>query len=327
MRLAQLQVAKGDTEAAVVSTEEWSNRVERLLAQHASAEQLAPLLTGLYRFPQAVQARGAVPPSDPARSLAATTRCVAIWDRLGELFPGNANVEHDRAGMYFYLDLAHRAVGDKAGSLRSIEKSIEISSQLVKEYSDNQAYKRDLSQFYSIAGDAYRFMERDLAKALSQQERATNVDPTNPRPFARMAETLTSFSDPKLRDPARAIEFAAKAVAIEPRNPQYWRILGVAQYRTGKWRGALDSFDKSMFLQNGGEGLDWYYASMAHWQLGEKDRARELFRKAEAWREKERVGSAEIDGLDREAANLIAAKAARIDRDTPSASTKITLSH
>ena len=42
-----------------------------------------------------------------------------------------------------------------------------------------------------------------------------------------MAWNLATYPDRKLRDPRRAIEFAKKATAIEPRNPLHWRVLGV----------------------------------------------------------------------------------------------------
>ena len=61
-----------------------------------------------------------------------------------------------------------------------------------------------------------------------------------------------------------------------------------------------------MILQNGGEGVDLYTAAMAYWQTGNKTRAREFFQKADAWKKKEHVVSADLEGLDGEAASLVA---------------------
>jgi tetratricopeptide (TPR) repeat protein len=327
IRLAQLQLASGNTEAAVASTEQGVDRLERLLAGRPSLEQLGPLSAGVFRFPQFTQSRGAVGPSNPARSVAAMKRCVAVWDRLAAEHPGTASFEHDRAGMYYYLDLSYRAAGNRAGSTRSIEKSIEILTQLVRQHPEDRGYQRELSQFDSVSGDVDVILGDDLAKGLKKQEQAALIDPTNPRPWARMAWILATYRDPKLRDPARAVDLAKKAIAIEARNPQYWRTLGAAQYRTGQWAAALDSFDKSMVLQNGGEGLDWYFVAMTHWQMGDKTRAREFFRKAETWQQTERVASGDLEGIDREAVNLLAAAGKQTGGAGPKTSTNATLSH
>ena len=35
-----------------------------------------------------------------------------------------------------------------------------------------------------------------------------------------------------------------------------------------------------MQLRNGGDSYDWFFLAMAHWQLGETDRARQWFERA-----------------------------------------------
>jgi tRNA A-37 threonylcarbamoyl transferase component Bud32/tetratricopeptide (TPR) repeat protein len=305
IRLAQLQLASGDTEAAIASTEQGVDRLERVLAGRPGLEQLGPLTAGLFRFPQYAQGRGAAPPADPRRSVATMTRCVAVWDRLAREHPGTPVFDHDRAGMYYYLDLSCRAAGDRPGSQRAIGKSIEILTQLVAQYPDDPAYRRELSQFYSVSGDVDVILGDDLANGLKRHERAAAIDPSNPRPLARMAWILTTYHDPRQRDPLRAAELAAQAIAIEPRNPQHWRALGLAQYRSGNWAESLHSFEKSMVLQSGGEGLDWYLAAMAHWQLGDKARAGDFYRQGETWKQREGVASIDLEGIDREAAGLV----------------------
>jgi uncharacterized protein HemY len=96
---------------------------------------------------------------------------------------------------------------------------------------------------------------------------------------------------------------------MSPRNANYWNTLGVAQYRAGDWRSAVNSLDKSMLLRDGGDGFDWYFAAMAYWRLGDKPRADEFFRKAESWRQKEHVTAGELTGIDREAKTVLAARA------------------
>ncbi len=207
--------------------------------------------------------------------------------------------------MYYFLNLAYRAKRDAAGARKAIAKAIEIQTGLVAAHPDDRTYKRELSQYYSVSGDV-EVAEGQLEAGLKNQERAAAIDPTNPRPLDQAASALASFRDPKRRDPAKAIEFARKAIAIAPRNPQYWHTLGVAQYRAGRWPAALESLKNSMLLQNGGDGLDWYFVAMTNWQLGDKTSARDYLQRAETWKIKEHVGADDLQGLDAEVALLLA---------------------
>jgi tetratricopeptide (TPR) repeat protein/tRNA A-37 threonylcarbamoyl transferase component Bud32 len=325
VRLALLQSASGDTDAALSTIEKAADRLEKLLASGPSFEQLRPLSAGLFRFPRYAR-HGATRPSDPSRTVAIMVRVVALWDRLVAEYPDIPNFEHDRAGMYYYLDLADRAAGDSAGALRAIEKSIEISTRLVESHPENHGYRRDLSQYGSVYGDVNAALGR-FEDGLKQQERAAAIDPSNPRPFDRIAVSLITNRDAKQQNPLRAIEFAKKAIAVEPRFAQYWHTLGVAQYRAGKWQEALDAFDKAMVLQNGGDGLDWYFVAMAHWQLGDKNRAMQFFHDAEAWKENEHVGPDDLEGLDHEAASLLAQADGPARRNDLHVTPKAALSH
>jgi tetratricopeptide (TPR) repeat protein len=60
----------------------------------------------------------------------------------------------------------------------------------------------------------------------------------------------------------------------------YWNTLGVAQYRAGDWKEAIKTLEKSMELRKGGDSFDWFFLAMAHWQLRNRDQAREWYNKA-----------------------------------------------
>jgi tetratricopeptide (TPR) repeat protein len=61
----------------------------------------------------------------------------------------------------------------------------------------------------------------------------------------------------------------------------YWYTLGVAQYRAGNHRAAIEPLEKAMELQEGGGPLDWYILSMAHWKLGNRDEAFRWYHKTD----------------------------------------------
>jgi len=92
---------------------------------------------------------------------------------------------------------------------------------------------------------------------------------------------LADCADPRLRDPARAVALAQKAVKRIPENGNFWGTLGVAQYRQGQWKDALVSLEKmNRFCQERDEGT-WWFLAMVHWRLGEKEAARACYDRAD----------------------------------------------
>jgi hypothetical protein len=104
-----------------------------------------------------------------------------------------------------------------------------------------------------------------------------------------LAMFLATVSDVKLRDLPRALELAQRVVELAPQEPDYVGTLGTALYRTGDWKGAIPVLEKAIGLRkpdhpiNANEG---FFLAMAHWQLGEKDKAREWFARSVKWMEK-----------------------------------------
>jgi WD40 repeat protein len=98
---------------------------------------------------------------------------------------------------------------------------------------------------------------------------------------------LATNSEAQLRDPARAVELAQKAVELCPTQAMCWNTLGVAHYRAGHWKNAIEALTKSMELQKGKlESFDTLFLAMAHWQLDEREKARQWYDRAVLWMEK-----------------------------------------
>src|SRR5262249_35326030 len=86
--------------------------------------------------------------------------------------------------------------------------------------------------------------------------------------FNNQAWPLATNPEAKLRDPARAVELAQKAVDLCPKQAMYWNTLGVAHYSAGHWKDAIEALTKSMELQKGAlESFDTIFLAMAHWRL------------------------------------------------------------
>jgi serine/threonine protein kinase/Flp pilus assembly protein TadD len=130
-----------------------------------------------------------------------------------------------------------------------------------------------------------------------------------------LAWLLATCDDARQRDPTRAVELATKATTLAPQNGDFWNTLGVARYRAGDWRGAVEALNKSMELRKGGDSADWFFLAMAQWQLGEKEQARKRFDQAVAWINKNQPKDPELLRFRAEAAEILG-----IEKPPPKAS-------
>jgi tetratricopeptide (TPR) repeat protein len=124
-----------------------------------------------------------------------------------------------------------------------------------------------------------------------------------------LAWFLATWPDLGWRDRGLAVAHAKKAVELDPGSGMFWNTLGVAQYRSGAWKAAIEALMKSVQLRKGGDSFDFFFLAMAHWQLNEK--AREWYDRAVAWMDKNNPQNEELKRFRAEAAALLGlAKAA-----------------
>ena len=56
---------------------------------------------------------------------------------------------------------------------------------------------------------------------------------------------------------------------------------------TGAWKDSIAALEKSIELRNdGGDSWHWFFLAMAHWQLGQKGKARKWYDRAVEWMDK-----------------------------------------
>ena len=99
-----------------------------------------------------------------------------------------------------------------------------------------------------------------------------------------LAYLLANCPDAKLRKPERAIALAAKVNTANPKDVEARTVLGIAQYRVGAWAEAvklLEGAEESPGRYQGGS----FVLAMAHWQLGNKEKAVGCYCKGSAWLE------------------------------------------
>jgi serine/threonine-protein kinase len=122
-----------------------------------------------------------------------------------------------------------------------------------------------------------------------------------------LAWLLATSAEPRLRDAARAVELAQKAVNAQPKSSNYRNTLGVAHYRNGDHKAAVAELEMAVSLREGGaEGFDGFFLAMAYWRLGDRDQARTWFNRAVEWMDTHRTHDDELRRFRAEAEALLA---------------------
>jgi tetratricopeptide (TPR) repeat protein len=184
--------------------------------------------------------------------------------RAIELNPKYAPAWYERGGAYLMLGESDKAVAD-------CSRSIELDPNLQ-------------GGWYVRAG-AYIELGR-FTEALADYQRLLKRHPDDLTILCALARLLATCSEPRLRNPARAVEMARKAVKLAPKDAKSWNTLGVALYRAGDHKPAIAALATSMKLSQGGDGFDFLFLAMAHGKLGQRDEARKCYDRAVAWLEK-----------------------------------------
>jgi hypothetical protein len=71
------------------------------------------------------------------------------------------------------------------------------------------------------------------------------------------------------------------------------------------WKDAIANLEKSTELRNGGDADHFFFLAMAHWQLGEKEGARQWYEKAVESMQKKNPTRADLIRFRSEAAELL----------------------
>ena len=130
-----------------------------------------------------------------------------------------------------------------------------------------------------------------------------------------LAWFLATSSNPRWRDPARAVRLAKKAVAVQQDSANCRNTLGVAHYCNGDYKDAVTELKRAMDLRSAGDSFDWFFLAMAHWRLGESDLARTWFDRAVQWMDKYNPQDDELRRIRAEAEALLSKAGIRKNDD------------
>jgi serine/threonine protein kinase/Flp pilus assembly protein TadD len=148
-------------------------------------------------------------------------------------------------------------------------------------------------------------------KAIADYSKAIELDPKNrwnwnpARTTNNLAWLFATCPDARFRDAGKAVALAKKAIEMAPKEGHFWNTMGAAHYRAGNWTEAVAALEKSMGLRNGGDSFDWFFLAMAHWQLGEKEKAHNRYVQAAQWMDKNQPKNEELQRFRAEAEELL----------------------
>jgi serine/threonine protein kinase/tetratricopeptide (TPR) repeat protein len=188
---------------------------------------------------------------------------------------------------------ALRKMGRFGEALSAFDQAIHINPEFTAAHWN----KADTLQEMGRYGDCLRAVEEAL-----------HLDPQSVDALNTLAWLLATCPDSKFRDAPRAVQVAKKALALNPKDGFSWQTLAVAQYRLRNWKATLESLQKVTELGSPGDSFEWFFVAMAHWQLNEKEEARQWYDKAVQWMEKNDPKNQELIRFRAEAAELLGVK-------------------
>src|SRR5262249_45609342 len=150
--------------------------------------------------------------------------------------------------------------------------AVNILERSSKEFPHFAHHRRDLVRDYLKLVSLLCELGRQ-SEAAETYRKAFEVDSEDPAINDELARFLATGPEPRLRDATQAARLANKAVDAWQESPDCWNTLGLASYRTGDDKAAVAALEKAMNLRSGGNSFDWFFLAMAHWRLGERDKA------------------------------------------------------
>jgi serine/threonine protein kinase/Flp pilus assembly protein TadD len=138
----------------------------------------------------------------------------------------------------------------------------------------------------------------DKEKAFTDLDEYASIvkDPSRTaQAYANLAISLVIIPQ-QMVDPEIFVELFRKAHEMQPENGFYLTCLGAAHYRAGQWEGAITALTKSNELPAGEKVVNFFFLSMTHWQLEEKEQAADWHNKAIEWIQKNNINMSSQQG-------------------------------
>ena len=221
------------------------------------------------------------------------------------LADGGDDIQDAMWGMKKYLELnpengtadAYATLGQVAGLNGEFDaalEAVEMALQLEPDFA--QAYW-DLGQVLIRKGSH--------DKASMAFSKALKIKTNEPQFLNGFSWLLANCEDVRCRDATRAVDLANKLTQLAPNDGNAWNTLGVAQFRLGDYQNSVTSLNKAIYINHEANGCDYFFLAMAHWQLGNHERALDFYLKADKWMQEHKPDDQELQRFREEAKELL----------------------
>jgi Flp pilus assembly protein TadD len=117
---------------------------------------------------------------------------------------------------------------------------------------------------------------------------------------------LVNCPDPQLRDLEEGLRLARHASTETPENATYLATLGMAHYRAGNPKAAVETLSRAVELRDGEPtARDWLLLAMAQGKTGQTDEALRNFRRGQQWMDTNCPEHVELQRIRQEAESVI----------------------
>ncbi|NOX53027.1 MAG: protein kinase [Planctomycetes bacterium] len=264
---------------------------ERAACQHALAEVLDDL-------------------SQTQKARFLLEEAIEVLEQLARLASQEQTYRERLAVAYCRLGQLLHKHGEQPKADELFRAGLRILDQLIEEAPDVPEYRNSAAIGRTKWGDLLRDMGDIEASRQAYQDACTFWDQLagnslRARYANNWAKFLSNCQDEKIRNPARAIELAQSACDQVPENVLYRGTLGMAYYRAGRWKLCEQTLATIVDSDLTVRPQDWFFLSMAQWQLGKKADALRSLDQGLACMKKQCPGNREAMRIRREASALL----------------------
>jgi serine/threonine protein kinase/Flp pilus assembly protein TadD len=168
----------------------------------------------------------------------------------------------DDARLWVVHGRALAAIGRAREAVASFDTASEMNPKMVTSWTERAAAHQQLREWKKAKGDYVQALARWLEYHWA---------------YNQFAWLLATCPESKSREPKAAVPLARIALSFKPGEGDYWRTLGVAEYRAGNWPAAVTASLKSVELRRGGDVVDWLVLAMANHRLKRTESAGRWF--------------------------------------------------
>jgi tetratricopeptide (TPR) repeat protein len=199
-----------------------------------------------------------------------------------------------------------RRIGRYKEARPFIDRAIHIHERLTIIFPNTIAFAGSVQGDYILLGHLELACGETEAATTSYMESLRLAEIVQKKGLERaLPQLLLSCPVTKVRDPQRACSLLENVIISTPEHAGAWKMLALARYRTGQPKRALQAVKEARYWSGRDYGFAGFVEAMAHWQLGEKDEARQCYEQTAKWLENTDPGDEDLCLERDEAAALL----------------------